>query len=179
MQKRIKYQLLGVFKMLRIAVLDDIPQIMDIITKTILEMHSYQNYQWDENYPQARDFQEDIVAGDLYIIERDANLVAFVCVNKIEPAEYADLEWSSSQQGMVIHRMSVHPDYRRTGLGVELMKFAETLARSNHIPYIKTDTNFKNEKMKTLFAKCDYKFIGQINFSDKDTPFYCYEKILN
>lgn len=164
--------------MLRKAVLDDIPQIMEIIKKTILEMHSYHNYQWDDNYPQTRDFQKDIETGDLYIIERDAKLVAFVCVNNTEPAEYSDLEWSSSQQGMVIHRMSVHPDYRRTGLGIELMKFAETLARSNHILYIKTDTNSKNEKMNTLFAKCGYKFIGEIDLG-KDTPFYCYDKIVD
>ncbi|WP_407310342.1 GNAT family N-acetyltransferase [Desulfosporosinus sp. SB140] len=163
--------------MLRRAVLDDIPQIMDIIEKTILEMHSYQNYQWDENYPQTKDFQGDIEAGNLYVIERDGNLVAFICVNKVEPDEYCDLEWSSAQESMVIHRMSVHPEHRRNGLGIELMNFAETIARDSQITYLKTDTNSKNEKMKILFRKCGYKFIGEIKFPGKDAPFYCYDKI--
>jgi ribosomal protein S18 acetylase RimI-like enzyme len=165
--------------MLRKAVLEDIPQIMDIINVSILEMHSYQNYQWDKNYPQISDFQADIEAEDLYVFERDGNLAALICVNYVEPDEYSDLKWSSPQKRMVIHRMSVHPEYRRTGLGSELMKFAEILARSRGCPYIRTDTNSKNEKMKTLFTKFGYTFIGEVNFPRKETPFYCYDKILD
>ncbi|WP_088226845.1 GNAT family N-acetyltransferase [Desulfosporosinus sp. FKB] len=163
--------------MMRRAVVEDVPQIMDMVQKTILEMHSYGNYQWDENYPQADDFTMDIKAGNLYVREEKGNLAAFICVNRVEPEEYSHLQWFS-REGMVIHRMSVHPDYRRRGLAVELLQFAETLARSNDLPYLKTDTNSKNEKMKSLFMKCGFKFIGQINFMSKEAPFFCYDKVL-
>ncbi|MDQ7097040.1 GNAT family N-acetyltransferase [Desulfosporosinus sp. PR] len=163
----------------RKAVLDDIPQIMEIIKQTIPEMHSYQNYQWDENYPLAKDFQMDVEVGNLYVIEDRGELVAFICVNKVEPEEYSELDWSSMQESMVIHRMSVHPAYRRKGLGVELMNLAETIARKSHILYLKTDTNSRNEKMKTLFTKCGYGFIGEIRFPSKEAPFYCYDKLID
>ena len=82
-----------------------------------------------------KDFIADINEGDLYVSERDGKLVGFVCVNKIEPVEYWGLNWPSTKKVMVIHRMSVHPEYRRSGLGLELMKFAEVLAQSNNIDY--------------------------------------------
>jgi len=163
---------------MRKAILKDIKDIMDIIRMTVIEMHSYYNYQWDEGYPQEKDFIADINEGDLYVAERDGKLVGFICVNKIEPVEYCGLDWSSAKKVMVIHRMSVHPEYRRNGLGLELMKFAEGLAQSININYLKTDTNSLNEKMKGLFLKCGYNFIGEINFLAKKTPFYCYDKIL-
>ena len=164
---------------MRKARLEDIQDIMDIIRMTIMEMHAYHNQQWDESYPQEKDFIEDINKGDLYVSERDGQLVAFVCVNKTEPVEYYGLNWSSRNDVMVIHRMSVHPEYRRKGLGLELMNFAEDLALKSNIYYLKTDTNSLNEKMKALFLKFGYNFIGEINFLEKETPFYCYDKRLS
>jgi len=46
--------------MIRKANFTDITEIMKIIKETIIEMHSYGNTQWDENYPQEKDFLKDI-----------------------------------------------------------------------------------------------------------------------
>lgn len=163
---------------MRKAIVQDIIGIMDIIRMVVHEMHSYHNFQWDEFYPQKKDFLADISAGDLYVSERDGKLVGFVCVNKIEPVEYCGLDWSSRKDFMVIHRMAVDPAYRRNGVGRELMTFAEELALKSNIAYLKTDTNSINKKMKALFLKCGYNFIGEICFLGKETPFYCYDKRL-
>lgn len=163
---------------MRKAHLEDIKEIMIIIRKIIMEMHSYHNHQWDEFYPQEKDFIHDIQEGDLYISERNGKLVAFVCVNKIEPIEYSGLNWSSRKDVMVIHRMAVDPECRRNGVGRELMNFAEDLALKSNIDYLRTDTNSINENMKGLFLKLDYNFIGEISFLGKETPFYCYDKLL-
>jgi GNAT superfamily N-acetyltransferase len=165
-------------EIMRKANLEDIKEIMNILRKTIIEMHSYHNNQWDELYPQEKDFMNDIHQGDLYVSERDGRLVAFICVNKLEPAEYRGLNWSSTKDVMVIHRMAVAPEYRRKGVGRELMTFAEDLAQKRTIDYIKTDTNSINEKMKALFTKCGYNLIGEMNFLGKETPFYCFDKRL-
>lgn len=164
--------------MMRIAELADIKQIMNIISATIIEMHTYNNTQWDETYPQEKDFISDIQEGNLYVSERDGQLVAFVCVNRVEPDEYEGLNWASRNKVMVIHRMAVDSDHRRKGFGEELMKFAEDLAQQNNISYLKTDTNSRNEKMNALFIRCGYTLIGEMSFLGKETPFYAYEKIL-
>lgn len=164
--------------MIRKANLEDIKEIMDIISTTISEMHSYNNYQWDKNYPQEKDFISDINHGDLYVLEKDGKVVAFVCVNKVEPTEYSGLNWSLQKEAMVIHRMSVHSEYRRKGVGKELMIFAEDLAKTNKSCYLKTDTYSTNEKMNALFIKCGYNFIGEMSFAGKEKSFNCYDKVL-
>lgn len=163
---------------MRKANLEDIQEIMSILRKTIKEMHSYHNNQWDEFYPVEKDFKNDIQEGNLYVSERNARTVAFICVNKQEPSEYSGLSWSSRKNAMVIHRMAVDPESRRQGVGRELMDFAEGLALRNNINYLKVDTNSINEKMKRLFVKCGYHFIGEISFLGKEIPFYCYDKLL-
>jgi len=165
--------------MIRKAVLEDTKEIMEIIAATISEMRNYNNTQWDENYPQEKDFINDIQRGDLYVSERDGKLVGFICINNIEPAEYNWLSWSLNGDCMVVHRMAVNSSLRRSGIGTELMKFADNLALASNIRYLKTDTYSINTKMNALFKKCGYALVGEMSFLGKEKPFYCYEKILN
>jgi GNAT superfamily N-acetyltransferase len=170
---------LGADIMMRKAVREDLKGIMEILKVTVAEMNADNNFQWDENYPQEKDFRQDIEKGDLYVAERDGIMLGFVCVNKTEPVEYNGLKWSSKEEAMVVHRMAVNPAYRRNGVGTELMRFADELALKNNIRYLKTDTNSVNTKMNALFVKCGYKFIGEMSFLGKETPFYCYDKLLS
>ena len=163
--------------MMRKAVLEDLKGIMETLKGSILEMNADNNYQWDENYPQAKDFIRDIEKGDLFISEREGVLLGFVCVNKTEPVEYIGLNWSLAEDAMVVHRMAVNPFYRRKGVGTELMKFANEIALKNNIRYLKTDTYSTNTKMNALFVKCGYKFIGEMSFLGKEKPFNCYDKV--
>lgn len=165
--------------MVREATSADIKEIMKIIRETIAEMNSYGNTQWDENYPQEKDFLKDIQKGDLYVCERDGILVGFACINKIEPIEYNGLPWSIRKNAMIVHRMAVSPAYRRSGIGTELMMFADQYALENNVQYLKTDTYSINTKMNALFVKCGYKWVGEMSFLGKEKPFYCYEKVLN
>jgi len=161
--------------MIRKAVLEDIDQIMDILDKTKSEMHIYNNFQWDENYPTKEDFINDIKKENLYCIEIEKSIAGFVCANTTEPSEYNGLNWSSTKMAMVIHRMSVNPEYRQRGIGTKLMKFVESVAIKDNIEYLKTDTYSLNVKMNNLFKKCGYNFIGEMNFLGKEKPFYCYD----
>ena len=169
---------LGVIIMIRKARLEDLKDIMEIIKQTIVEMHSYNNNQWDVNYPKEKDFIDDIQKENLFAIEREGEIAGIICINKEEPAEYNELIWTLNETAMVIHRMSVSPAYRRNGIGTELMKFTEEVALMNNLRYIKTDTYSINPNMNALFVRCGYKFIGEMSFLGKEKPFYCYEKVL-
>ena len=39
--------------LIRVAKMEDLISIMEIVQRIIVEMHSYNNFQWDENYPQV------------------------------------------------------------------------------------------------------------------------------
>ena len=165
--------------MIRQATEADITAVMKIIQETITEMRSYGNTQWDENYPREEDFLSDIRQGDLYIIEREEEVAGFACVNTVEPNEYNDLPWSRQQPAIVIHRMAVDPSRRRSGIGTELMKFAEEHALKQQKKKIKTDTYSINTKMNALFTKCGYKLVGEMRFRSREKAFYCYDKVLS
>ncbi len=161
------------------ANLNDVKQIMEIINETVKEMKSYNNTQWDETYPQDKDFIKDIESQDLYVDKKDDIITGFICVNYIEPSEYNDINWSRDDKCMIIHRMAVNSNCRNQGIGTKLMNFAEELALQNNVTYLKTDTYSINTKMNSLFNKFGYTLAGQMNFLGKEELFNCYEKTLN
>ena len=163
---------------MRKATLKDLPDIMTMVKKTIEEMHSYDNWQWDDTYPQESDFMNDIDKGDLFVAERNGVVAGFVCINRIEPAEYVGVPWSRGELAFVIHRMVVGGNFRRQKIGSELVNYAEELARQQQIAYLKTDTYSLNANAQKIFEKCGYRFIGTMIFRGLDKPFYCYEKVL-
>ena len=77
--------------MIRKACLEDLKDIMEITKQTIVEMHSYNNYQWDENYPKEKDFTNDIEKENLFVIESEGEIAGIICINKAEPVEYDKL----------------------------------------------------------------------------------------
>lgn len=164
--------------MIRKALKEDIKKIMEIIRVTTEEMKNYNNTQWDENYPQAEHFFNDIESGDLYVDEIDENIRGFVCINYIEPIEYKEIEWNLKEKAMIVHRMAVNPKFRNQGVGFALLDFSEKLALQNNIKYLKTDTYSINDKMNSLFKKFGFILAGEMKFLGKEKPFYCYDKIL-
>ena len=162
--------------MIRKAKMKDLDSIIDILQKIISEMHKDNNFQWDENYPQSKDFADDIEKGDLFVSVRENMVAGFICINRDQPIEYRVLKWSSAENEFVIHRMGVSPCCRNTGIGAELIEFADELSENSGVKYLKTDTNSSNTKAQRLFQKSGYNFVGEIWLPGKDKPFYCYEK---
>ena len=164
--------------MIRKASLNDVDSIMDIIKSTIEEMKTYNNTQWDESYPQAKDFIKDIESEELYVEAEGKEIKGFICINYIEPKEYDDLNWVSNSKAMVIHRMAVNPKFRQKGIATKLIKLAEQLALDNNVVYLKTDTYSINTKMNSLFKKCGFNLVGEMSLLGKEKPFFCYDKLL-
>lgn len=164
--------------MIRKANINDLDSIMGIIKSTVEEMKDYNNTQWDENYPSDKDFVSDIEKQDLYVEEVDGKIAGFICINYDEPKEYIDLNWSSNEKAMVVHRMAVNPHFRKMGIASKLVDFAEELAKENNVLYLKSDTYSINSKMNSLLIKCGFIKIGEMSFLGKEKSFYCYDKIL-
>lgn len=164
--------------MIRKARLDDIEEILQIVSETIEDMRKEGNPQWNETYPTKEHFSKDINSGHLYIYEINKELAGFICINNIENKEYKNLVWSQNKQALVIHRFAVKRKYQRQKIGTKLMLFVEKYAREKSINYIKVDTNSTNIRMNALFKKLDYHFVGTIYMRNLDKEFNCYEKIL-
>ena len=162
--------------MVRLARINDLDQIMLIVSAVIQEMRMAGNDQWDDNYPQITDFQTDIDKKDLYVSEINKQLTGFICINYLEPEEYQNVNWSVNEKPLIIHRMGVNPAYRNQGIGSILMNFAEELALSKGVNYLRSDTNSLNLKMNALFRKMNYQFAGEIPFFKKNEAVQLFRK---
>lgn len=166
--------------MIRKATLNDVEKICQIIGEVIVEMKEYNNDQWDESYPNRKSFEKDIEAQELYVLcdDKNSEIQGVICINSIEAKEYRDIEWENKGEALVIHRMAVNPNFRRMGIGTQLIEFAENKAKERAILSIKTDTYSLNIKMRNLFEKNSFLNRGSIKFLGKEKDFYCYEKKL-
>lgn len=164
--------------MIRKATENDIEKIMKVVEQAVKEMKSYNNIQWDEHYPQRKDFLKDVESGELYVDADNGHIKGFLCINNQAPEEYEDLNWASDAKYMVIHRLAVNHAYQKQGIATKLMHFAEELALKNGVQTIKSDTYSLNKNMIALLKKHNYRFVGEMDFFRKEYPFYYYEKVL-
>lgn len=161
--------------MIRLAEMKDLESIMKIIRDIVIEMKNDNTVQWDENYPREEDFIRDIENGSLYVNQERGNIRAFICLDRNQPVDYTKLQWKGEGQDfLVIHRMAVNKDYRNQGLGLIMFNFAKDFAREKNIGFIRTDTYSLNYRMRGLFRKLGFVFVGEADFG-KEEKFYCYE----
>ena len=162
--------------MIRTAIISDLNQIMDIVETSKLDMHSYDNFQWNKDYPKENDFIKDITEGTLFVYDIKGIIAGLICINKIEPNEYKNANWSMTKQSVIIHRLAVNNEFRSQGVGYKLINYANTICIENGLSYIKTDTNSLNVKAQGLLRKCGYTFVDEITFLNHMGIFYCYDK---
>lgn len=164
--------------MFRKATAQDVPQIMEIIRETVVEMQSYNNPQWDEHYPAANDFLADIQESWLYVLEDSQEIIGFVCLNNVSGKSYPKITWQDTSTPLVMRRMGVKPSCRRRGVAKQLLQHIETMAKDSGISVIKMDTFCRNDKMNAFVKKNGFIHRGTVCIWDIEEPFYFYEKNL-
>lgn len=165
--------------MIRKALMKDLIPILDIVKSVVEEMQKHSNDQWSASYPDYETFASDVAADELFVdVDDKDRILAFFCLNTIEPPEYGSVPWKIDQQALVIHRLAVNPDYLGRGLATKLMLFAEEQAHIRNLKSLRSDTCVKNTAMNLLFKKMNYDKSGMIRFPDSVNDFICYEKWL-
>jgi ribosomal protein S18 acetylase RimI-like enzyme len=164
---------------LRVAKAEDIPAIMRIIRAVVPLMREAGNQQWDDAYPNPEVFAEDVARNDLWIAERNGQILGVAALTMNQSPEYADVGWDLSETAIVVHRLAVDPAARGLGVAVALMQQAENLARQKGIDVLRVDTNTKNQATQSLLPKLGYTLAGEISLGFREgLRFYCYEKRL-
>ena len=161
---------------IELASVADAPAIMDLITLCMREMRANDIDQWDDIYPNLPVVEEGARAGSLYAIRREGRMVATVCLDDVQPEEYQPLNWQVTEgKALVIHRLCVHPNWRRHGLARRLMDFAESLAAEQGYRSIRLDSYTGNPRAQALYEGRGYRRVGQVRFPRRRLPFDCFE----
>ena len=149
--------------MIRLAGLNDLSQINQMILKIKIELKNMNNPQWGKTineYPSNDDFYNDIKKENLYVYEEDNIIKGVIYVAEDFENEYVKYICSSNLKSYVIHRLGVSLDYRRQQIGKKLLEYVEKVALQNRAKILKIDIEHNNIKMKNFLEKLNFEYIG-------------------
>ena len=159
----------------------EIEKIIALTTACGVKMSSVGIYQWNEHYPNAASFINDIKRGELYVFYFKKAIIACITISSIKDIEYNDIEWLSEDgQNYYIHRLAVSPTHQGKGIARQLMDFAENHIQKLKGDSIRLDTFSQNLRNQKFYEARGYTRLGNIYFpKQSEYPFYCYELLLN
>lgn len=164
---------------IRIATLEDIEPIMNLVREIVPVMRASGNFQWDDVYPNPEVFEQDVVLRQLWVADVDGMVAGFAAITTDQEAEYANVGWDINEPAIVTHRLAVSIHHRRQGIAEALLKQAEIVALTKGINILRIDTNSNNKATRLLFPKLGYEYAGETGlYFRPNLRFYCYEKFL-
>ena len=165
---------------LRLAVLADIPAILQLLTRIVPVMNAEGNFQWDDNYPNREVFEKDLELNQLWVAEIGSEIAGFAAITQDQDSEYAEVGWDITEPAIVTHRLAVDLSFRGKGVGRALLMQAEEVARERGITVLRIDTNTENAATNQLFPSLGYRYAGEIGLGFRPgLRFNCYEKRLS
>lgn len=147
-----------------------------LVKKVVANMHQNDLDQWDELYPAREHLLNDIENGYAYGFFENGMLAAYVALNELYDAEYHGIPWEAETPFLIVHRLSVSPDFQGKGIGSCCMQAIENFAVSERYKSIRLDTYVHNQMANHLYTKLQYTNRGTVTF--RKGLFYCYEKSL-
>jgi len=162
---------------IRRAVMEDIASLMSLVKRVVPLMRAAGNLQWDESYPNAEVFANDINRGQLWIAEISGAVAGVIAITSDVEPDYVQADWDQAEPALVVHRLAVDPEFRGAGIARGLMTQAEVVAATQRIAAVRVDTNVENQATQKLFPALGYRFAGEITLQMRPGQrFLCYEK---
>ena len=166
--------------MIRNARFSDIESILETTKSCTSYMQSEGIFQWNEHYPDKESFIKDEENKELYVYFIDEQIVSCISLCNKMDKEYITVKWNTkNDNNLYVHRLAVHPNFQRKGIGKYLMDYAESFAKKNKYSSIRLDTFSQNKRNLKFYESRGYERLEEIYFLKQSKfPFYCYELIL-
>ncbi|TPN87784.1 GNAT family N-acetyltransferase [Aquimarina algicola] len=166
--------------MIRKAKLSDLDSIYLLSQACGTAMIAIGIYQWNEHYPTKEKFQKDIELQELYILEKQGQIIGTIVLTEIIDEEYRSVTWiTQNNNNLYIHRLAIHPEYWGKGYAQQLMDFGENYAKDNNYQSIRLDTFSQNQRNIKFYETRGYQRLSDIYFpKQSEYPFHCYELVL-
>ncbi|MFV0504113.1 MAG: GNAT family N-acetyltransferase [Lachnospirales bacterium] len=169
--------------MIRKANMNDLEEIIllyEEVTDYLERNINYSNWKKYE-YPNADTARSALREDTLYVYDKNG-IIGSSVINQYQPPAYNDVKWTfiPADKVGVIHTLLVSPKYAHKGIGEELIKYAENLARKNNLLYMRLDTYEENIPAQKLYCKLGYAYCGKIDLKPNRLTkmYFCYEKNL-
>ena len=110
-------------------------------------------------YPTEQTARDALRAGTLYVMEREGRVTAAAKIDQSQMEQYSRCRWQHDappEQVLVLHTLVVEPACAGKGYGTAFVGFYEDYARENGCPYLRMDTNARNQAARKLYARLGY-----------------------
>ena len=139
--------------------------------------------QWQDGYPEPELIQEDIDLGRGWVFDDDGRVAAYAVLLSGREAVYDSIDGKWLTEGnnyLTIHRMAIDDDWCGKGLSVQMLTFAEALARKQGLSSVRADTHRGNLAMRGLLKKCGFTYCGEVVYevTAGDPIRVAYEKLV-
>ena len=114
-------------------------------------------------YPTRKDAEKAVIAGSLYVYEKNNIIVGSMIMDKVQPAEYKEIVWGcvpTSEEVMVIHLLMVRSIMKGKGIATSLIEHAIELARNTSCKVLRLDTGSQNIPAVSLYKKLGFQIIA-------------------
>lgn len=163
--------------------LDEMEQLYDEANETLERGTNYPG--WKKGiYPIREDAKKAVEMKELFVARCNGKIAGSVILSHEPENGYENAKWQYDwdyDSIYVIRTLVVHPDYTKSGVGTQLMAFAESFGKQNHMRAIRLDVYEKNMPAVKLYESCGYQYIGNVDlglgFRGLDW-FRLYEKLL-
>ncbi len=161
----------------RVASIDDIDDIFQLVENAIKQMEFESIHQWDSVYPTIEDFSNDIRKNELYIGIINNKIAVVYALNKEYDEQYQNGEWQYiGNSFIVIHRLCVSPDFQNKGIAHTTLLHIESELSILGIKAIRLDVFCENPYALKLYSNNDYHKVGNAHWRKDD--FILMEKLL-
>ena len=139
----------------------EIDEIFNIYSKSIIKMEKDGIHQWDNIYPDKEIIAEDIAQECMYIGKIGSIIVVCFTLSEEYDEEYKNRTWKYPESKFcIIHRLCVSPDFQNKGIAGETLNYIEILSKSQGYEAIRLDCFTENPYSKKLYDKAGYNVVG-------------------
>ncbi|MGX8773468.1 MAG: N-acetyltransferase family protein [Bacillota bacterium] len=117
-------------------------------------------------YPTRETAEASVERDDMFVQKDDqGNVVGTAIINKLQVDCYSLGDWeypAPDDEVMVIHTLIISGKEGRRGSGKHFIQFYEDYAKAEGCPYLRLDTNARNQAARDFYKKLGYREIGKV-----------------
>lgn len=153
--------------MLTNGTLEDLNELDELAVIVINDMKKSLIPQWELDYPRYDNFLGDVKTKSLYLYKVNGKIVGSCTVLPENDPPYKTINSWIKNKSLVIHRMLVHPDYRKEGIAKILIDNVIKLCKDRNYESIKIDTHLENYKMRNFLKKNGFIELDYLSTIDR------------
>lgn len=164
---------------LRLAKIDELNLIMDIIKMAKVHLKEQGIDQWQSEYPSFSDIEKDINTDKGYVVYKNNEIYGYLCIDFDGEEAYNEIdgEWNTDEDYVVVHRLAFSSNARGKGISHRVFSLTEDICRKKGVKSFRVDTNKRNKKMQHILEKNGFKYTGEVKYISYSRM--AYDKIID